>query len=252
MPAVMGGLEGAKVSYEKLQLTNGTAALPAIVVTRSGGYLNLKLASKANEIVNRVIYCIFTKNPDRQLMLNTSTIVSDAGEGNNFNFKIPDIPGDLAIYAYGIKDSSASASATFGNYKVTSASDIASLVSNRSISAKDFIFTKTNGTTIFSGAEANVTAGDNEVMVILSVGENGSASVKVGEEQAEVVNSNKTYIKAVAKGSKIEFKAMPDISWEIDAWKDNSDGSTVSTTPVYTVNSVQDAIDLTATFKKMS
>lgn len=252
MPAVLGGVEGAKVSYEKLQLTNGTTALPDIVATRAGGYLTLNLASKAIEMVNRVIYCIFTKNTDGQLMLNTSSIVSDAGLDENFQLKIIDIPGDLAIYAYGIKDSSASASATFGNYKVTSASDIATLVSNRSISAKDFIFTKTNGTTLFSSSNGNVLPGENQVMVNLSVGYNGSVAVKVGEGEQEIVNSSKNFRKVVDKGSKIEFKAMPDLYWDIEAWKDNRDGRIVSTAVTYTVNSVQDTIDLSATFKRAS
>lgn len=252
MPAVLGGLEGAQVSYEKLQLTNGTTTLPAIVASRSAGYLTLNLAGKANEIVNRVIYCIFTKNPDGQLMFNTSSIVSDPGEEYNFKFKIQDIPGDLAIYAYGIKDNSASASATFGNYKVTNASDIAALVSNKSISAKDFIFTKTNGTTLFRSSEGNVVPGENQVMVILSVGYNGSVAVKIGEGEQEIVNNSKTFRKVVDKGSKIEFKAMPDLYWEMNEWKDNRDGRTVSTAVTYTVNSVQDAIDLTATFKRAS
>ena len=252
MPAVLGGVEGAQVSYEKLQLTNGTNALPAIVATRASGYLDLKLASKANEIVNRVIYCIFTKNPDGQLMINTSSIVSDPGESGDFKLQILDIAGDLAIYAYGIKDTSASASATFGNYKVTDASDIATLVSNRSISAKDFIFTKTNGTTLFRSSSGNVVPGDNQVMVNLSVGYNGSVSVKVGEGEAEIVNSSKTFRKVVDKGSKIVFKGMPDIYWEFDKWKDNRDGRTVSTEVTYTVNSVQDTIDLYATFKRAS
>lgn len=252
MPAVLGGVEGAKVSYEKLQLTNGTTALPDIVATRAGGYLTLNLASKAIEMVNRVIYCIFTKNTDGQLMLNTSSIVSDAGLDENFQLKIIDIPGDLAIYAYGIKDSSASASATFGNYKVTSASDIATLVSNRSISAKDFIFTKTNGTTLFSSSNGNVLPGENQVMVNLSVGYNGSVAVKVGEGEQEIVNSSKNFRKVIDKGSKIEFKAMPDLYWDIEAWKDNRDGRIVSTAVTYTVNSVQDTIDLSATFKRAS
>ena len=252
MPAVIGNVEGAQVSYEDLQLTNGTVALPAIVAARSGGYLTLNLASKANGIVNRVIYCIFTKNTDGQLVLNTSSIVSDPGEDNNFNFKIQDIPGDLAIYAYGIKDNSASASATFGDYKVTSASDIAALVSNRSMSAKDFIFTKTRGTTLFSSSDGNVVPGENQVMVNLSVGYNGSVAVKIGEAEQEIVNSSKTLRRVVDKGSKIEFKAMPDIYWEINEWKDNRSGRTVSTAVTYTVNSVQDTIDLYATFKRAS
>lgn len=252
MPAIHGNVEGAKVSYEKLQLTNGTAALHAILAARASGYLTLKLANKANELVNRVIYCIFTKDSFGQLMLNTSAVVSEAGDENNFQLKIEDIPGDLAIYAYGIKDASASASATFGNYKITNASDIAALMSNRSLSTKDFVFTKTQGTTLLSSETKNVTAGNNQVMIYLYADANGSVSVKIGEEQDVMVNSGTSFRKAVDKGSKIVLSSIPDIGFEINAWKDYRDNATVSTEPTLTINSVQDAVDLYATFKKAS
>lgn len=252
MPAIHGNVEGAKVSYEKLQLTNGTAALHAILATRTSGYLTLKLASKANELVNRVIYCIFTKDSFGQLMLNTSAVVSEAGDEYNFQLKIEDIPGDLAIYAYGIKDASASASATFGNYRITSASDIAALVSNRSLSTKDFVFTKTQGTILLSSEQQNVTPGNNQVMIYLYADANGSVSVKIGEEEGKIVNSGTSFREAVNKGSKIVLKSMPDIGFQINAWKDYRDNTTVSTEATLTINSVQDAVDLYATFKKAS
>lgn len=248
MPAVIGDAEGAKVSYEKLQLTNGTAALPTIVATRSTGNLTLKLASNASGIVNRVVYCIFTKNSGGQLMLNTSAIVSVAGEDGGFKLQITDIAGDLAIYAYGMKDTSASASATFGNYKVTNASDIATLVSNRSISSKDFIFTKTNGTTLFSGEDASVTVGENQVMVYLYVGENGEAKVKIGDENQVPVLGGKSFRKAVDKGSKIVFSAFSELNYMPADWVNNNDGSTLSSSTVYTVDSVQDNIDISISF----
>lgn len=248
MPTVIGDAEGAQVSYEKLQLTNGTADLPAIVATRSSGNLTLKLASNASEIVNRVIYCIFKKSSGNQLMLNNSAIVSVAGEDGSFKLQITDIAGDLAIYAYGMKDTSASASATFGNYKVTNASDIATLVSNRSISSKDFIFTKTHGTTLFSGENENVTVGENQVMVYLYVGENGEAKVKIGDENQVAVLAGKSFRKAVDKGSKIVFTAFSEQGYISADWVNNSDGSTLSSSTVYTVNSVQDNIDISISF----
>ena len=249
MPAIIGNEQGAQVSYENLQLTNGTAALPAIVATRSNNNLTLKLASNASAIINRVIYCIFTKGSGGQLMLNTSAIVSDAGEDGTFKLQVPDVAGDLAIYAYGMKDTSAAASATFGNYKVTNASDVATLVSQRSLSSKDFIFTKTRGTTIYNGEEQNVTAGENQVMVFLSVGAQGAVDVKIGDKPADMVAAGKSYRKAVDKGSKIVFTADADMQWQVNAWKDNSNGKTVSTSTTYTVENVQNNIDLSVSFK---
>lgn len=252
MPAVLENVEGAQVSYEKLQLTNGTAALPAIVATRAGGNLTLKLASDASTIVNRVIYCIFEKSSDNQLMFVNSEIISDAGMDGSFLLEIGDLAGDLAIYAYGMKDTSASASATFGNYKVTNASDVATLVSNRSLSSKDFIFTKTRGTTLFSGENQNVTVGDNQVMVYLYVGTNGEAKVKIGEGSQVTVPGGTSFRKAVDKGSKIVFDSFSDDGYIMGPWKNNSDGSTVSDSKMYTVDSVQDNIDLSISFEPES
>lgn len=248
MPAVLGNVEGAQVSYEKLQLTNGTAALPAIIASRAGGNLTLNLANDARKIVNRVIYCIFEKSSGNQLILNTSAVVSDAGIDGDFAMSFTGMAGELAIYAYGMKDTSASASATFGNYKVTNASDIATLVSNRSISSKDFIFTKTNGTTLFSGESENVTVGENQVMVHLNVGANGQAKVKIGEGNQETVPGGTSFRKAVDKGSKIVFDSFSDAGYIMGPWKNNSDGSTVSSSKLYTVDSVQDNIDISISF----
>lgn len=248
MPAILGNVEGAQVSYEKLQLTNGTAALPDIVASRTAGNLNLEIASSASAIVNRVIYCIFKKSSENQLILVHSAIVSDAGEDPTFLLQIPDIAGDLAIYAYGMKDTSASASATFGNYKVTNASDVATLVSNRSISSKDFIFTKTRGTTLYSGETENVTVGENQVMVHLNVGENGQAKVKIGEGNQVTVPGGTSFRKAVDKGSKVVFNAFSEPNYISADWVNNSDGSSLSSSTVYTVNSVQDNIDISISF----
>lgn len=248
MPAVLGDIEGARVSYEKLQLTNGTTALPAIVATRSSGNLELELKDNAGKIANRVIYCIFKKNSYNQLMLVNSAIVSDTEDNGIFMLQIPDIAGDLAIYAYGMKDTSASASATFGNYKVNNASDIATLVSNRSISSKDFIFTKTNGTTLFSGESGNITVGENQVMVHLNVGANGQAKVKIGEGDQVTVPGGTSFRKAVDKGSKIVFNAFSEPNYISADWVNNSDGSSLSSSTVYTVNSVQDNIDISISF----
>ena len=248
MPAVLGDVEGAKVSYEKLQLTNGTAALPAIIVNRSDTDLSLELASNASKIVNRVIYCIFKKSSENQLVLVNSAIVSDAGNDGHFLLETHNIAGDLAIYAYGMKDTSASASATFGNYKVTNASDVATLVSNRSISSKDFIFTKTRGTTLYSGENQNVTVGENQVMVYLYVGENGEAKVKIGDENQVSVLAGKSFRKAVDKGSKIVFNAFSEPGYISADWVNNSNGSSLSSSTVYTVNSVQDNIDISISF----
>lgn len=249
MPAVIGTTNGAQVVYENLQLTSGSAGLPGIVATRADNKLSLSLQSNASSLISRVVYCIFTKNSEGQLILNSSSIVSEPGAEGTFKLEMANIAGDLAVYAYGIKDTSEKAAAKFGDYNVKSASDIASLVSNRTLSATDFTLTRTRGTTLFSGTQGNITAGEDQVMVYLTVGANGSATVKIGDGVAENVEAGKSFRKAVAKGSKIVFSASPaSSSWRLGSWTNNGSGQVVSTNPTYTVNDAQDAIDLACTF----
>lgn len=249
MAAVIGTADGAQVSYENLQLTSGSAGLPGIVAARASNNLTISLNSNASSLVSRVVYCIFTKNAEGQLVLNFSSIVSQAGEDGKFKLVMPDVKGDLAIYAYGIKDTSEKASAKFGDYKVTSASDVASLISNRSLATTDFTLTRTRGTTLFGGTEGNVTAGADQVMIYLSVGANGSATVKVGSGAAETVAAGKSYRKAVNKGESVVFTAIPaSSSYKVGSWNNSGSGQVVSTGATYTVNDVQSPIDLTLSF----
>lgn len=249
MPAVIGTDNGAQVVYENLQLTSGTAGLPGIVATRAENKLNINLSDNASSLISRVVFCIFTKNSEGQLILNSSSIVSNPGEDGKFKLEMPNIAGDLAIYAYGIKDTSEKASAKFGDYNVKTASDIASLVSNRSLSATDFTFTRTRGTTLFSGTEGNVTANENQVMLYLTVGAHGSATVKIGDAVAENVAGGKSFRKAVEKGSKIVLSATPDDStWRFGSWTNSGTGQVVHTTPAYAINDLQENLDLTCTF----
>lgn len=249
MAAVIGTADGAQVVYENLQLTSGSAGLPGIVAGRAENKLSIALDNNAASLVSRVVYCVFTKNSEGQLVLNNSSIVSEAGQDGTFKLQMADVKGDLAIYAYGIKDTSEKATAKFGDYQVTSASDIASLISNRSLTSTDYTLTRTRGTTLFSGTEGNVTAGEDQVMVYLSVGANGSATVKVGDGVAETVAAGKSFRKAVAKGSTIVFTATPaSSSYKVGSWNNSGSGQVVSTASTYTVNDVQSPIDLTLSF----
>ena len=249
MPAVIGSNQGAQVVYENLQLTSGSAGLPGIVASRAENKLNISLSSNASSMVSRVVFCIFTKNTEGQLILNSSSVVSEPGTEGTFSLQMANIAGDLAIYAYGIKDTSEKASAKFGDYNVKSASDIASLVSNRSLSATDFTFTRTRGTTLFSGTEGNVTAGENQVMLYLNVGAHGSVTVKIGEGAVETVAGGKSFRKAVEKGSKIVLNASPDDNtYRFGSWTNSGTGQVVHTTPAYAINDLQENLDLTCTF----
>lgn len=137
----------ASVNLPAMQLTAGSASIPAISVTRNGTTaLNVALTADASKICARVVYVAMIKTAEGSVQYLDSAVVETAGAGGTFAGTLAYTAAEVVVYAYGIKDMSANASSIFGNYSVTSGTQVASLIANRSMSASDFGFTKTVGT----------------------------------------------------------------------------------------------------------
>lgn len=145
MPLITSDEGTAQVAYENLQLTSGTAGLPAVSVTRDSDALIVKLAATAETAVSQVVYVLYTLNSENTLQLVDSTIQNVAGVDGLFQTTFRAPAGKVVVYAYGMKALSGAASAKYGSYEVKSATDIASLVGTRKLSTGDFQFTKTSG-----------------------------------------------------------------------------------------------------------
>lgn len=142
----VGSENGASCQYAKLQLTGSAIGLPAVNAEKSDAQtLSVELASSATAVASRVIYNVFAKTTEQQLMLIASRVVTDSGENGTFPLEVETTATELVVYAYGMRDMSSTASAKYGNYHVQSGEDIAKLVANRKLSAADFTFTQTQG-----------------------------------------------------------------------------------------------------------
>ena len=136
----------ASVNLPAMQLTAGSAAIPAISVSRNGTTaLNVALAADASKICARVVYVAMIKTVEGSVQYLDSAVVETAGADGTFPGTLAYTAAEVVVYAYGIKDMSANASSIFGNYSVTNGTQVASLIANRSMSASDFGFTKTVG-----------------------------------------------------------------------------------------------------------
>lgn len=136
----------ASVNLPAMQLTAGSASIPAISVTRNGTTaLNVALTADASKICARVVYVAMIKTAEGSVQYLDSAVVETAGAGGTFPGTLAYTGAEVVVYAYGIKDMSANASSIFGNYSVTNGTQVASLIANRSMSASDFGFTKTVG-----------------------------------------------------------------------------------------------------------
>lgn len=240
----------AQISYENVQLTEGSVALPQVVAeamnaSTGGSYVSLASEPAAN--VSRVIYCVFEKSQENRLQYINSIIatarrnesVPGAFFGANLvGLEIGEEAGDYffskeyVIYAYGMSDTSERASARYGNLNVQSASDIATLVGNRTISFEDYQFTQTRGTTVGqgTGGDTPVPAGQARVFVT-ALGSGGT------------VSGGGTF----ALGSSVTVTATPNNGYVFRAWLVNGTSQVVSTSATYTFT-LNGQVDLIAAF----
>lgn len=136
----------ASLNIEQLQFTAGNVAVPAVVANRTANGINVSLASAAD--VTRVCYLCYRKNGQGGLQFVTSIIEATTGSGNTFPSTLPAASGELVIYAYGMRDADASATARYNNYQVADGTALATLVLSRTLSTSDYQFTRTVSQTI--------------------------------------------------------------------------------------------------------
>lgn len=169
----VGSEDGATCQYAKLQLTGSAIGLPAVNAEKSDAQtLSVELASSATAVASRVIYNVFAKTTEQQLMKIASRVVTDPGENGTFPLEVTTSATELVVYAYGMRDMSSTASAKYGNYHVQSGEDIAKLVANRKLSAADFTFTQTQGIDLvpwvnpFPGSTMTISTEDDDYEII--------------------------------------------------------------------------------------
>lgn len=151
----------ATLDYASLQFTNSSVALPGVnLFRRSGVSSTITAALYEIPAVSRVVYLCYKKTTEGALQFVDSQIATEAdGAGGFFSVEFDDPSVDVVVYAYGMRDMSAKASAKYGNYSVTDGTALASLIMNRTLSASDYQFTATSGATLFESQDSTETQG---------------------------------------------------------------------------------------------
>lgn len=222
----------AQVTYENLQITNGNAALPAIHIVRGQSTgVQVYLDERSDASVTRVVYILYRKTSEQTLQYVQSVIAENATTEGNFPAQFLYVEGDIVIFAYGMKDLNAKATAKYANYKVESGLDIAKLAMTRSISLSDFQFTQTRGTTLFAGETESVVVPDGSARVYVTALGPGSVS---GAGIYEI-------------GTQVTVVATADTGKFFRGWKDNGSGLIVSMDASYTFE-LTATTDLVAVF----
>lgn len=241
----------AQISYENVQITEGSVGLPQVVAeafgTNWGGPV-VYLASAPSVNVNRVVYCIFEKSQENRLSFLRSLIVTQRTNENMPDAYFPEaldfleVEGsgsestfgrEYVIYAYGMSDTSESATARYGNLNVQSASDIATLVANRTISYEDYQFTQTRGTTVGQGSGGDTPTPVGQARVFVTALGNGGT-----------VSGGGTF----AIGSQVTVTATPNSGYTFVKWIYNGTELTASTSATYSFT-LNQQVDLVAVFE---
>lgn len=226
----------AQITYENIQLTNGNAGLPAIVVTRSQqDGVQVHLEERCDAAVSRVVYILYSKTSENTLQYVQSIIVSDAGDNGDFPGSMVYTAGDIAIFAYGMKDLNSKATAVYEDYNVSNGEDVAKLAMSRKLSLSDYQFTKTRGTTLFED--------EDETEVVPE----GSAKVFVTAVGGGTVTGAGTY----EIGTQVTVTATPDSGKTFSGWQINGTSEFISTDASYTFQLVGQT-DLLAIFANPS
>lgn len=224
----------SQVSYENIQLTEGSSSLPAIVFERDSdtSVSSLKLSQSALNSVSRVCYIIYRKTQEGKLQFVISNIVQDAGVDGKFAWNIGQMIADnYVFYAYGMRDMNAKATAQYGDLQVTTANDLAKLVASRRISTSDYQFTETRGATTNDGSPIEPVP-EGKVRVYVTA--NGPGEV--------------TGAGLYDKGSNVTVIAVPNHDAEFVGWYKNGSNVKLTANETYTFVA-NEMTDLVAKFE---
>lgn len=141
----------ATITLTAVQLTKSVVAMPAIGGGRGENVVNLYVfnaASVGTLDVNRIVYVGFVKQPDNTLRFIGSAVSSTAGADNSWPATIPNVTGELVVYAYGVRDNTELARVTFGNMQTVTAETVAKLIVERVLLESDVTLTETTAVVI--------------------------------------------------------------------------------------------------------
>lgn len=239
----------AQITYENVQITEGNTSLPAL----NGQYvvdndvLNgaVGLVSNPSAQINRVVYCAFRKTSEGKLEYVRSAIIEQRtvqGSEIYFPWMVGPLVGqneglpvaELVIFAYGMSDTSESATAQYGNLNVVTASDLARLVATRSIAYQDYQFTQTRAITFTANGQPVQPETEGNLRVyVTALGQGGT------------VSGGGSY----APGTSVTVTATPANNYRFVRWVKNGTAQTVSTSASYTFT-IQEQTDLVAVFEE--
>lgn len=193
----------ATVDLSAISLTRGGINIPYVNAVRvDNTSIDVELADKANQIVSRVVYVMFFRNRSGELQLADSAVVETAGVNGTFPYSFGYIAQDVVVYAYGIFDKNNKAAAKFGDYAVETGTQVASLISDRKVSDKDYLISKTQGIFLVGETTIEVTSCKVENTSIAASGTTNVPYYSFGIVQVQANDVEGKYLSILVDGTR--------------------------------------------------
>lgn len=232
----------AGLFLENIQLTGGSAGLPGVNIERNANdnKLNVQLAGNVQNAVSRVVYNAFSVSTEGSLQLVGSVVAVTPGADGSFPAELPNATSDVVVYAYGMKDTNAKATAKYGNYNVSSGEDVAKLIMSRKLATSDYQLTETSGNIIESGEDESLEIPAGHVKVTLLGGSGAVVSVTGYPQPKSKISF------APEVGTQVTATATIAQGYTFNGWKNQNTGEIVSTDVAYAFT-IADSVVLIAT-----
>lgn len=211
--------DAATVNLNQIQLTKGVASIAEFTANRaSGTKIAVSLNEDMSERLDKVIYVCVEKQADGTLNIRDSKVISTAGQNGDFAAELTYSDKAVVIYAYGMKENTDKAKASFGSMNAPTAEQVAKLLASRIISTSDVTLTSTKGLTMLVGEDEKSSDDVENILVTATASGNGSVS---GGGRYPI-------------GTLVTLHATPVEEATFEGWhKDSASGQLLSTNPNY-------------------
>lgn len=211
--------DAATVNLNQIQLTKGVASIAEFTANReSATKIAVSLNEDMSERLDKVIYVCLEKQVDGSLNIRDSKVIAAAGQNGDFAGELAYTDKAVVIYAYGMKENTDKAKASFGSMSAPTAEQVAKLLASRTISTSDVTLTSTKGLTMLVGEDEKSSDDVENILVTATASGNGSVS---GGGRYPI-------------GTLVTLHATPVEEATFEGWHEGSaSGQLLSTNPTY-------------------
>lgn len=207
----------ADIALENVRLTDSTFAIPGFIASRVDGGIQVQFKEAVNNTIDQIVWVILRRSNTGYVSSYVAKIQDVPGSNRLFTTVLGNIDGDAAILCYGIRYNSSEARTKYAELVVAHSSNIATLLSSKSIIPSAAGLTETRGLWLASADSSQETTGTYDVRIDVSI-----MNLETGEEDAEC--GTVTGAGVYPQGTRFTLRAESAEGFEFIGWKQDMQG----------------------------